>query len=219
MAVASAGCDFNKFMGDLFPPPMTPQTLEQKSRDPDFRRDAINRVVKRDSGKKEPWLKAYAMLLRQDGDPTVRAAAARALGTARATEYTPDLVEALAEDKSDMVRWDAAVALDAVPGESAPPVLMEKALADESDQVRAASAKALRHYRTPKVVATLVECLNDNAFAVRYRARQSLRDISGRDYGYEADEWAPIVHGDVDLDKPPHRRPWWDWFGVTDPDS
>lgn len=211
----TAGCfDFNAFMQELLPPPMTPEVLETRSKDPDFRRDTINKVSRMPQGQREPWLKAYSILLDRDGDPTVRGACARALGKARATAYVPDLAKALS-DPSPMVRWDAAAALDNVPGPAAAAPLSLHAVQDSSANVRGACARALRHYRRPEVVRTLATCLEDDDFAVRYQAHGSLVEITGQDRGFGPDDWKPLAADGATLPERPSRRPWWDWLGVT----
>ena len=179
--------------------------------DADRRRKGIVELSGHSWGLEEPYLKAYATLLKHDTEPCVRSGAARALGKAgpAAEKYVQQLAAALG-DKSAMVRCDAAVALDTVIGEEAVGPLRKRAVSDESPDVRRCCAKALRHYRTEAVRETLLRCLKDRAFSVRYQARGSLAALTGRDMGYEPIDWVSvsvIPPGDARSD-----RPWWNVF-------
>ena len=152
------------------------------------------------------------MLLRSDSDSRVRSVAATALGRAGDVKYLPDVVAALS-DSAEEVRWDAAIALDNLIGDSAIEPLKVHAMNDVSRDVRACATKALRHYRRKDVARTLVACLGDDTLDVRYHARASLTEITGRDLGYQTQAWSKAVEEPYG---PPTRssRAWWDWFGV-----
>ncbi|NLF32068.1 MAG: hypothetical protein GX591_14420, partial [Planctomycetes bacterium] len=142
--------------------------------DPDLRREGIAAMMEARGWDREPYLEAYATLA-GDPDPLVRGAALGALGRAGATGYLDVIVGGL-DDTDGRVRLDAAEALDRVAGEAAvEPLRRCTAEADEAD-LRARCARALRHYRTRPVLETLVTALSDEAFAVRYEARRSLRE-------------------------------------------
>ena len=180
--------------------------------DADRRREGITLLSKRDWGLQEPYLKHYAMVLDGDDDPSVRSAAARALGRAGDTKYLPNLINAL-DDKAVSVRWDAADGLDHLIGDSAADPLREHAIEDKSVDVRATCARALRHYGTAPVVRTLTDCLLDDDFTVRYRAHASLVTITGRDFGYDPEGWSNAPPSDRPTAEA--KRRWWDWFGVS----
>jgi len=190
--------------------------------DPDRRREGITLLSQQDWGVKEPYLEGYAKILKSDPDPQVRCAAARALGKAGDPRYVPDLAAALS-DGTASVRWDAAVALDEALGarrgdarsEQVVGALQKHALQDASVDVRGCCARALRHCRQKEVLKTLIQCLYDEAFAVRYQAHSALVEHVGRDLGYEPEQWAPAIEGAVPPPQATWTRPWWDWFGVT----
>lgn len=180
--------------------------------DADNRRVGITKLSNRDYGLKEPYLKGYAAILRNDQEPLVRSVAARALGKAKDPAYLMDLVHALA-DKDPGVRVDVAVALDSLTGEGAIEALRVHAAQDPAEDVRAHAAKALRHYPRKEVQETLLGCLQDKSFTVRYQAHAALVEMTGRDAGYDPDAWTglTIVGG---ASRPETARPWWDWMGV-----
>jgi len=183
-------------------------------RDPDRIREGIALVSGHDWGLEEPYLERYADLARNDPDPSVRSAALRALAKARDDEYAATAVAALA-DEDAMVRLDASAALDVLVGPEAAGPLRRHARTDDSSDVRGSCARALRHYDTQAVRETLVRCLLDEAFAVRYQARKTLMGLTGHELGYDPEEWAKAVGGELPP-APQRDRPWWDWAGVTE---
>lgn len=182
--------------------------------DSDRRREGVTLLSDRSWGLEEPYIEGYATLLRTDTDPRVRSAAVRALGKAEDPAYLEDVINAL-DDPDEQVRRDAAAALDTLTGEEAVEPLRRRAENDESDDVRAACAKALRYYRRPEVVRTLIARLDDDAFCVRYCARRSLTELTGRDLGYDRDAWNEVGVDSLLVSADAPAGPWWDVLNLT----
>ncbi len=185
--------------------------------DADRRRKGIILLSDNDWGLQEPYLEGYATVLRTDNNKFVRCAAVRALGRAgpAAKKYLEDVVNALA-DEAECVRADAAEALSRVRGEEAIGPLCLHATNDNSTDVRIACARTLRHYRHEQAVKTLISCLRDPAFGVRYKAHESLVEMAGWDVGWDPEDWSTATSGGLPEDKPETDKPWWDWMGVTE---
>ena len=201
-------------LGALFGP-SGPKLVEMivDETDADRRRKGISELAEHDWGLRDPYLKYFALRLRHDREPSVRSIAARALGKAGDPRYLHHLILAL-KDRAPAVRWDVAVALQKVIGEQAIDPLRVSAIEDPSMDVRIACVRALRLYHRPRVLATLVQCLNDETFDVRFQAHSMLVEMTGKDMGYDYEDWGEVLG----LDLPPRprwRRPWWDWFGTT----
>lgn len=180
--------------------------------DPDKRREGIVGLAKKTWGLREPHLKGFALRLEIDRDPSVRSAAVRALGMAGDPKYLSNILTAL-EDKSPAVRWDAAVALQSVVyGTSAIEPLSRHAVEDASVDAKVSCIKALGNYRRPEVAATLLKCMSDPSFIVRYEAHKLLVQMTGRDMGKDPRDWANV---DLPHLSAPSGKPWWDWMGVT----
>ncbi|MCK4626216.1 MAG: HEAT repeat domain-containing protein [Phycisphaerae bacterium] len=184
-----------------------------ESDDPDLRRDAIERLSKKDWGRRGAYPKAYAIMT-TDSAATVRSAAVRALGRVGDAKYAKEVIAALS-DRESSVRWDAAVALDSIFAPEAVGPLSLRANSDVSPDVRVASARALRHYRQQDVLDTLLRCLDDPKLAVRCRAAESLTELTGEVAGTDARDWRRILAGKTDpfaTTSPAKKKAWWKWF-------
>ena len=186
------------------------------TKDPDKRRQGIVALSKKKWGLREPHLKGYARILRNDHDATVRSAAVRALGKAGDVRYLDEVIRTL-DDESATVRWDAALALAGVRGPSAEEPLIRGALKDSSADVRAACAQTLRHYRSREVVQTLVRCLDDKSVTVQFSAHASLVKLVGIDMGMRSRDWRAVAEHPMFLTPSERTKPWWDLMRVTRP--
>lgn len=210
------------------------------SPNPDVRREGIVELSHRWGGHLPKRMNWYArMAAAQSEEPTVRSVALRALaqagpdakphigaivlalddGRLRDDKGRPLVPEQWRDVRVD-VRWDAAVALDSVPADEALPGLSmhvkwdrQRQEGEPSPDVRVACARALRHYRTTDVVAKLAEVLDeDEDYAVRREAHESLVELVGIDRGWDGKDW----HADTKKLPPPRpKKPWWDLFGLT----
>lgn len=156
---------------------------------PDTRRDAIYTLSDQRLGRTEPYTRLYANMATNDVDPTVRAAAIRALNRSRAATFADTYVAGLSDD-SDQVRLEAAKALANIPSDKAVPGLT-RLLADEQQtrDIRIAAADALRAYHQSDVAQSLIRVLGDRDFGVAFQARTSLNLMTGQDYRYDAAAW------------------------------
>jgi len=185
------------------------------SSDADVRRRAVERIAARKSLRREPYLGACAIMVK-DPDPTVRSAAIRALAAAGDATYIPNVAAALSSDTDPICRRDAAAALDLLVGDEAVEPLITAAGKDDDVGVRSASAYALRHYPCQKVLDALLACLDDTQFAVRFRAGQALSQLTALDAGTDLLAWRQALaeKDDPFAKPPPKRRPWWNMLGL-----
>ena len=184
-----------------------------ESPDADVRRNAIERLSQYDWARRGAYVKAYAMLT-EDPDPTVRSAAVRALGRCGDVHYADKVIERLT-DISAIVRQDAAVVLGSLIVPSAIKPLMQRSLGDDSVDVRIAAVRALGSYPTRDVLNTLIKCLDDEDFSVRFEAAESLRRLTGRNIGIDVDRWREVISSVSNPFKKPARpkkKSWWQRF-------
>lgn len=164
--------------------------LRMEDRDfPDERRQGIIRLADRPWGRRAPYTERYAQIARLDEDHLVRATAIRALNRSRDKSSIPVFIEAL-RDQSELVRLEAAKALSNMPDPKAvQPLLALVSDPAQGRDVRIAVADALRHYKDLEVARTLAGQLGSRDFGVAWQSRQSLMNLTARDFRYNESAW------------------------------
>jgi hypothetical protein len=159
------------------------------SKDADTRRLAVYELSDHPFGRRKPYTDGYAIMGRDDVDPTVRAAGIRALNRARAQQYTSTYIHGLNDD-NEWVRTEAAKALANIPDSKAIPDLI-RLMGDgkQTRDIRLASADALRSFPQSDVAQALIRTLNDRDFGLAWQARQSLNLMTGQDFRYDQAKW------------------------------
>jgi len=171
----------------------SPPTPAQEARnvfnvyDPDIRRRALNNLSASPFGGEGPYVRLYRLLI-DDPDPTVRAAAVKALGLHGEAKDVA-LVAIRLNDEADMVRWEASKALQKIHNPTAIKPLINSLANDSDPDVRMASAGALAQYPTPKVYSSLVSALDDTRHGVVLAAAKSLATLTGTDLGIAGNSW------------------------------
>lgn len=105
---------------------------------------------------------------------------------------SPNRFEALApavSDKDDRVRIAACHVLGQAGTQEAATKLDYLLVSDSSLDVRLAAADALGHISTREAAMTLLSGIEDPDVAIRYRCRQSLKKITGKDHAGNVGEW------------------------------
>ncbi|MEL6740336.1 MAG: HEAT repeat domain-containing protein [Planctomycetota bacterium] len=138
----------------------------------------------------DPYVRLYRDSM-DDADPGVRWAATRAVGRHGEPSDIPAIAASLT-DEDTRVRTAAALAMQRLHNPVAIPSLLRALDPEvEPDQaVRAEAAHALGQYAEPRVVEALIASLADRSLAVNETARQSLRTLTGQDFGYDQGLWA-----------------------------
>lgn len=132
----------------------------------------------------------------KDADPGVRSAATRAIARHGNPDQVPMLIERFADDDK-MVRIEAARGLQRLHNPVAvDPLIRSLALTKRADDynelepdVRAEAAQALGQYPENRVVESLIGALADNSLAVNRSALESLRTLTGQDFGLDRRAW------------------------------
>lgn len=125
-----------------------------------------------------------------DKDPGVRAAAIRAIGLHGSTEDATLLIVKL-KDEDPSVRTEAARSLQRIHSADAVVPLLE-ALSSQKEQapeVRVEAASALGQYPQSRVVESLIAALGDEKLAVNAAVQDSLRTLTGQDFGVVQSAW------------------------------
>ncbi len=117
------------------------------------------------------------------------------------TPAASDALRRAMHDKDAQVRLAAVEAWSRRPVDEAVPVLAETLASDTDLDIRLAATRALGKFRDPAAVRPLSVALDDSNPALQYRAVESLRDITGRDFGSDLETWRRFARGDV-IDSP-----------------
>ena len=165
--------------------------------DPDRRARGMLALSTTQAGSDPVYVSLYIENV-EDPDPSVRAAALKALGRHGTAEHTAIMTKAMATDRDPGVRQEAARSLQRVHNpEAIEPLLAAIRLPDvakgqweEDAEVRAQAALALAQYREQKVLQALISALYDPRLSVNRNALVSLRILTGQDFGYERLAWA-----------------------------
>ncbi len=220
-APPSPGNQPNSVIG-LFAPP-TPQEAAAWATDPysaDRRFRGILLLANAQWGGEPVYVEVYEAAL-NDGDPSVRAIAARALGLHGSSRHAARIaVELKADDR--LLRWESARALQRLHDPEVVPLLIERLEEDVEPEpsVRTAIAHALGQYRERRVVDALIAALDDRDLAVNDAARSSLQVLTGEDHGLEVRDWVAwtkttddVFAGATTFEYPIfyRSRVWWEW--------
>jgi hypothetical protein len=191
----STGCSTFREIGERFNGEPKKKAALFTSNRPDDRRDAVLFFADHGYGLKDPYVRYYRQMAKQDTDPLVRATAIRALNRARDKQSTPIFIEALT-DNSVWIRLEGAKALNRVPDPNAVNALLKVVTStDEQKDVRIAAAEALQHYKQIDVARQLVPLLNQKDFGIAWQAHRSLKIMTGKDLAYDESAWLQYITG------------------------
>ncbi len=126
--------------------------------------------------------------IRDEEDPVMRRHLLRTLAQFR-TPMSMSIMQAGLQDGDMEVRRAACLSLGNHGGPEAAQALSHVVGADTSVDVRIAAVRALGETRDKSAVAPLADLLTDPDPAIQYRAQESLRKVSGRDYGGNVQAW------------------------------
>jgi hypothetical protein len=160
-----------------------------------------NRSTGVDSPEQREITDQLARQIQVEPDPLVRQAVIHAIAEFK-TPMAQQVLEAGLADQDEMVRVacceemaERAAAGVTDPAYSPIPSLA-KALREDKDQnVRLAAAKALGTMKSPEAIQALTVALDDRDPALQYVGVQSMREITGKDYGPNVQSWRQFAAG------------------------
>lgn len=209
--ISLAGCGSTDNPMDSLTKGLLPPTPGEAARDafnvydPDKRRQAVNLLSAAKFGGEEAYVKMYRILI-DDPDATVRAACIKALGMHGTVEDVPLIVNH-AGDAAAFVRWEVAQSLGKIHNPAAIAPLVKLMTRDEDGDVRMSAAAALGQYAEPAVFNALVSALDDTDYGVVVAAQQSLKTITGYDFGIDPAMW--LIYQDKNSGKVfVHQQPY-----------
>jgi HEAT repeat protein len=175
--------------------PDSPQVRRQKlmerlgSSDADKRREGVIMLGKGDAPTWDATPKILRIMARGDQDGQVRAAAIQVMVKSYQVENIMDTLTATSKDSSALVRLESLYGLEKNPKDESMLVILEMLEQDSESSIRAEAATALARYRDRKAIRMLLKGLDDSEFSVSYQSRESLRKLTGKDFGYDVSQW------------------------------
>lgn len=131
----------------------------------------------------------------EDPSPLYRSEVVRVLGTLPTPVAAEGLRRAIQDDDTG-VRIAACHAWADRGDQEALQVLGHIVGSDTDLDVRMAATRGLAKFNDPAAVRALGLALDDSNPALQHRAIQSLKDVTGKDYGNSVPEWRRFVRGE-----------------------
>ncbi|TVQ52046.1 MAG: HEAT repeat domain-containing protein [Phycisphaerales bacterium] len=190
-----AGCDtlsqdFDLIAQSFFPPsPGEAARMMEDPHDPDQRREGVTWISNSPFGGAEPYLRSYRDKVEHERDPTVLAAAIRALARHGMPDDAPLIARHLTHENRH-VQWAAAKGLQRLHNpDVVAPLLAAVRQRENWVEVRIAAADALAQYPQDRVFQALVATLDARELALNQTAAESLRTLTGQEFDTDARAW------------------------------
>lgn len=174
---------------------------------PAMRADAIREFASRSTGLDSPEQQELtSQLARQiqvEPDPLVRAAIVETIAKFNTPLASQVLVAGLG-DSDPIVRRKCAYGLGARGETGSIESLVQAIRQDEEIDVRVAATKALGQMQSPEALKALAVALEDRDPALQFAAVQSVKQISGQDFGGDVQAYLQFAKSDnPTISKPP----------------
>ena len=204
VAVAAStmtGCSqISEDFGDLMsgindPTPYEAAVWAADFNNPGRQRRGVVLLSNADFGGEEAYLELYRTLVEDSTNPLVRAAAVRALGR---WGDGPDaqIIAAQLGNDSPQIRLESAIALQRIHERPIEDRIWRRLVdADEEESIRIELAIALGQYDSDASFQALCDALDDRSLSINLAAADSLRIMTGRDFGLDAATWLSWYDG------------------------
>jgi HEAT repeat protein len=192
--LASSGChSFFGYRGWPFP-----EVENTTFVTPKMRKDTVRQFAARADGTDTPDQRAQTdQLARQiqiEPDPLVREEIVRAIGEYR-TPLAAQVLEAGLNDENPLVRVACCQSFGKRADEHSVPLLANTLRTDKQIDVRLAAAEALGKIKSPSSVSALAVALDDHDPAMQFAGMQSMKAVTGKDYGGDVQAWRQVAAG------------------------
>ena len=111
------------------------------------------------------------------------------------TPQARSAIQLAAADTDPYVRRQACVALAKNPDAESLQVLSHTLANDSDNDVKIVAARGLGKFKDPEAAKALATLVDDNNPALQQTAMDSLRTVTGKDYGYSASAWREYMQG------------------------
>lgn len=172
---------------------------------PDMRIDTVQQFASRadgtDSTEQREYTDQLARQIQIEPDPLVRAQIIKAVHEFR-TPLAYQIVEAGLGDEHSAVRTASCEALGERAEARSIARLSEIVREDEDKDVRLAAVAALGNIKDPAAIAGVAAALEDRDPAMQYVGVQSMRSITGKEYGGDVEAWRQVAAGKAPPEPP-----------------
>lgn len=141
------------------------------------------------------WAGHLEKIMNNDPSPEMRRLAVRAASNTSAAKAM-ELIEKGLDDDSIKVRMEACRALGKRKEDNALQLLASTAGTETDEDVRQAALTAIGNHRGEMAVDALKLALSDNNPATRHLAVESLKQVTGKNYGDRPEAWLAALQGD-----------------------
>jgi hypothetical protein len=162
---------------------------------------------------RDQFAQQFATGLQHESSPAMKMELIRGLGKLQTPMADASLRMALA-DADPAIRRVAVETWGTRRSEQAIEVLSQTLSSDTDLDVRMAAARALGNYSDRAAVESLGVALDDPNPALQYRAIESLRTATGKDYGGDVAAWRQAVKGiePTNFEHPSIVQRWLNWY-------
>jgi hypothetical protein len=172
---------------------------------PDMRIDTVNQFATRadgtDSTEQREYTDQLARQIQIEPDPLVRTAIINAVSEFR-TPLAYQILEAGLGDEHTAVRVASCEAIGERANIASVAKLTDVVRNDEDKDVRLAAVAALGKIKDPSAVAGVAVALEDRDPAMQYVGVQSMKSITGKNYGGDVDAWRQLAAGNAPPEPP-----------------
>jgi HEAT repeat protein len=169
----------------LVPPSKRIAAIQQRSAE----------LVSAGADRQDQFAREMAAALNEERDPVMRTEIVRAVSVFR-TPTVDQILRCAVKDVEPEIRILACKGLGKRGGDQAAAALSELVLSDADADVRMAAVRALGETRSPRGLAALGKALDEHDPAMQYYAVESLRKISGKDFGNDLAKWRQYARGE-----------------------
>lgn len=160
-----------------------------------------SQLARMPEAEQQQWTERLSRIIQKDPSSEMRARAVATIAQLPSATAVTALNYASGDDV-EKVRLAACLAWKLRGGEAARDMLTSLAETDESTSVRQAAIDSLSAFELNEVKSTLTQLLSDRSPAVQFQVAQSLKTLTGRDYGGDFEAWKQFMAGE-DVPEPP----------------
>lgn len=165
---------------------------------PSMRVDAVQEFAMKstrvDTPEQREITDQLARQIQVEPDPLVRQAVVRAISEYR-TPMSQQVLEAGLSDENDAVSIECCRAMGRRAEPASVTTLASALQGDKNIDVKLAAAEALGKIKSPEAIKALAVALDDRDPAMQYVGVQSLKSITGKDYGPDVQAWRQVAAG------------------------